>query len=216
MLEKQGFVVKGEVKGCDIAAIRENELWIVEMKCSLSLKLIYQAISRFAITSHVFVAIPRPKRINNDFRYAKKVLKKLDLGLITVALDSPVQFAEIIFLPDKHNKTGKKAEFLRKEIEGRIGDNVGGSSKTPITTAYKERCIKIACILEKKQILSPKDLVAIYGCNKDAASILQRNYYGWFERIARGRYSLSDKGRQFIKTNDQNPLILEYQKIVFL
>jgi hypothetical protein len=29
----------------------------------------------------------------------------------------------------------------------------------------------------------------------DAAKILQRNVYGWFERIERGRYGLSEIGR---------------------
>ena len=214
MLEKQGFIVKGEVKGCDIAAIRDNELWIIEMKRTFSIKLLYQAMSRLSVTPSVFVAVPRPKRSNNDYKAAIKILKKLELGLITVALDSPTKYAEIILFPESSKKLGKKAKAFQKEIEGRTGDTPGGSSRTPIITAYRERCIKIACILEKEQIISPRELVLIYGCEKDAGAILSRNHYGWFVKIARGQYSLSEKGQQFIKDNDNNPVVQEYQKIL--
>lgn len=214
LLEKQGFLVKGEVKNCDIAALFGDELWVVEMKRSLSMGLLYQAMSRLSITPHVFVAIPRPKRSDKDFLIAQRILKKLELGLITVALDSPVKFAEIILFPaeTKKRKPSKKSAAIRNEIEKRIGDTPGGSRGLTITSAYRERCIKIACLLEHNKDLSPKELVQKYGCEKDSGLILQKNYYGWYYRVTRGRYALSDTGRKFLSENANNPAVIYYKK----
>ena len=212
LLESRGFTVKGEVKNCDIAAMCGDELWIVEMKHNLSVKLLYQAMSRLALTPCVFVAIPRPKRADKNFRSAQKVIKKLELGLIVVALDSEAPFAEIVLTPGKAHRIYKKSAAIRKEIEGRIGDTPGGSSKTTITTLYRERCIKIACVLNKhEKPVSPRELIHEYKCGKGVGVILQRNYYGWFERISHGRYTLSDIGRDFLVKNFDNPVVRENQ-----
>ena len=186
------------------------------MKLNFTMTLLYQAMSRLSITPHVFVAVPRPKRSGKDFKAAQKILKKLELGLITVALDSPAKFAEIIlFPPHMHKKTKrryKKSEILRKEINNRIGDTPGGSKGLTITTAYRERCIKIACLLERNDNLSANQLVKEYGCEKDATSILQKNHYGWYYRVMHGRYALSDLGRRFLLENADNPVVSEYSK----
>jgi len=214
LLESLNFTAKGEIKNCDIAAIRDDELWIVELKRHMSVDLIYQAIARQAISPFVFVAIPRPKRVN---RQMLKLLKKLELGLITVAMDSPIVRAEIALFPTVSKvKYGKRASVLRKEIKGRVGDTPGGSTGIPITTAYKERCIKIACFLSQVENLSPKELRQ-HGCEQDAGSILQKNHYGWFARISRGRYELTENGHDFLKNNANSPIIshyIEHAKIV--
>lgn len=214
LLTSQGFTVKGEVKKCDIAAIREDELWIVEIKRHLSMKLLYQAMSRLAITPFVYIAIPRPKRLDAGFRSAKKVLKKLELGLITVAMDSSTPYAEIALFPNMcHKKTTKKAAAIRKEIEGRTDDTPGGSTGVTITSAYRERAIKIACILFKlkeDESMSTKELKEIHGCEPDTTSILYNNYYGWFINISRGRYALSKTGKKFLCENADNRIVAYY------
>ena len=176
--------------------------------------LLYQAMARLSITPFVFVAIPRPKRINNNFKTAQKILKKLELGLITVAIDSPVKHAEILLLPGESSKSGKankKAAALRKEIKGRTSDTTGGSTRTIINTAYRERCIKIACLLEQTDSLSPRELVKNHNCEKDAGLILQQNHYGWFTRITRGLYALTPEGKQFLDENADNQLVIHYR-----
>jgi len=214
LLESLNFIAKGEIKNCDIAAIRDDELWIVELKRHMSVDLIYQAMTRQSISPFVFVAIPRPKRVN---RQMLKLLKKLELGLITVSMDSPVVRAEIVLFPNVSNaKYGKRAAILRKEINGRISDTPGGSTGIPIITAYKERCIKIACFLSQAESFSPKGL-RDHGCEQDAGFILRNNHYGWFERISRGQYKLTETGREFLKNNANSPVIshyIEHSKIV--
>lgn len=60
-------------------------------------------------------------------------------------------------------------------------------------TAYKENVIHIACCLKKYGQLSPKKLREM-GTGKKTLSILNKNFYGWFERVERGIYKLSDQG----------------------
>jgi hypothetical protein len=46
--------------------------------------------------------------------------------------------------------------------------------------------------------LSPRRLIQL-GTGKNTPSILTKNYYGWFERIKRGTYVITDKGKTEIK-----------------
>ena len=61
-LEEEGYQVQAEVKDCDIAAVKDGQLVIVELKKSFNLKLVYQGLERQSLTEQVFVAIPRPKK----------------------------------------------------------------------------------------------------------------------------------------------------------
>jgi hypothetical protein len=76
---------------------------------------------------------------------------------------------------------------------------VGGSHKTKIMTAYKENCIQIVRCLEKHGPLTPSSLRKM-GTGDKTLAILNRNYYGWFERIKRGTYAISDIGRTELAT----------------
>lgn len=61
-------------------------------------------------------------------------------------------------------------------------------------TAYKENCIQIACFLKEYGPLSPKALKEM-GTGDKTPSVLSKNYYGWFDRVHRGVYTLSKKGQ---------------------
>ena len=54
-------------------------------------------------------------------------------------------------------------------------------------------------LLRKK--LSLKDIKCICGEEK-TSSILQKNVYGWFERVKKGFYKLSKEGREFLLSNE--------------
>ena len=45
-LEGLGYEVKGEVRDCDITALRDGELIVVELKRGFTLELVYQAMDR--------------------------------------------------------------------------------------------------------------------------------------------------------------------------
>ena len=100
-----GYKVRGEVKKCDLAAECNGELVVVEFKKNFTLRLVYQALERFALTDQVYVAIPRPKMVDTpEYRGMLRLLKKLELGLLTVAMDSPVKTVDALIYPEPHNR----------------------------------------------------------------------------------------------------------------
>ena len=60
-LEQQGYEVKGEVKDCDLMAVREEDILIVELKLHFNLTLVLQGVERLKLTPNVFLAIERPR-----------------------------------------------------------------------------------------------------------------------------------------------------------
>lgn len=207
----EGYEVYGEVKDCDMAAVKGEELVIIELKLTLSVDLLIQAANRQRITDQVYIGIPKPKYRLNTKSWADKLhlIRRLELGLIVVSFTGKRSKAEVICQPGTFNrrKNKRKREMVLKEIEGRSADfNVGGSSRTKIMTAYKENCVQIACYLENFGPLSPKALRKM-GTGDKTSSILTKNYYGWFERIKRGTYMVTEKGKQEIK---EFPDLLNY------
>ena len=57
-----GYDVKGEVLDCDLTAVRDGELIVVELKRGFTLELLYQAMARQRIADGVYVAVPLPRR----------------------------------------------------------------------------------------------------------------------------------------------------------
>ena len=58
-------------------------------------------------------------------------------------------------------------------------------------TAYRQRSLACAALVATG-LRRPRDLRPVA---PDAAAILYRNVYGWFARIDRGVYGLTDVGR---------------------
>jgi hypothetical protein len=78
------------------------------------------------------------------------------------------------------------------EHQRRLGDPaVGGSTRQPVMTAYRQQALACAAALSQAPG-RPRDLKAVA---PDAPKILRRNVYGWFERVERGIYALTDGGR---------------------
>jgi hypothetical protein len=62
-LGRQGYVVRGEVRGCDLVARRgSEEPVIVELKMRFTLPLLLQGVDRLALSPLVYLAVPRPNR----------------------------------------------------------------------------------------------------------------------------------------------------------
>ena len=81
-------------------------------------------------------------------------------------------------------KNKRKKERLQAELEGRQLDaNIGGMTRRKIITAYRERVIRLACILEREGEISLAELRA-RGL-EELAALLSRNYEKWFVRVER-------------------------------
>jgi len=195
-LQEHGYEVQAEVKHCDIVATKDDELIVVELKTSANLTLLVQATERQTISDSVYVAIPEPTKKNRNWRGIKRVIKRLELGLLVVNL-SPLGCSVTKHfdpLPPQRRKIKRKQRAVIQEVADRTGDyNIGGSSKQKLITAYKENAILIACCLRHLGPCSPKKLRSL-GTGEKTTSILSHNHYGWFQRIERGVYKVTEQG----------------------
>ena len=161
------------------------------------------------------MAIPRPKKGAREKAWQDmlRLLKRLELGLLTVALDSPLKTVDVVLTPADSmiRKNKRKKEQLQAELEGRQLDaNIGGMTRRKIITAYRERVIRLACILEREGKISLAELRA-RGL-EELAVLLGRNYEKWFVRVEKGVYALSEKGKTELKRADYAKVAAYYRQ----
>lgn len=200
-LEDNGYTVRAEVGGCDVAATRDGELVLVEMKRAVNLDLMLQIVERQRVNAAVYAAVPAPATVNRRWRGLTRVLRRLEAGLIVIYLESSLPRVEVVFhpVPYEHRRQKRAARALLTEMSGRSLDlNVGGSTRRPIMTAYREQALRTAAALALFASASPKAIRDI-GAPEKAGPILLANHYGWFERIAKGEYRLGSSGRQALE-----------------
>ena len=207
LFTEKGYKVNAEVRDCDMTAVKDNELIIIELKKNLSVTLLAQALDRQKTGALVFVAVPNPKKYSpKKFRDTLYVIKKLELGLIFVSLRGKYSFAEIIQEPEEFIPVSKRYAERKKiisEISGRtIDTNTGGVNGTKIATAFTEKCIHIACILKLYGPLSPSR-VRMLGADETSGAILYRNTYKWFDRPEKGVYCINEKCIEDLKAYPQ-------------
>ena len=201
-LERQGYVVRGEVSGCDLVARRGDEApVIVELKLRFTLSLLLQGVDRLALSPLVYLAVPRPARtrgLRPDAKSVRNLCRRLGLGLILIdgrgsvdAIEDPV--------PYRPRQAKRRVQLLLGEFERRRGDlNLGGCSRTPIVTAYRQDALRCARVLAAAGPMQLRELRIASGV-AGAAPILQRNVYGWFNRVQHGTYGLTGAGEQALK-----------------
>jgi len=199
---ENGYDVYGEVKNIDMVASKDDEVIAIELKPTFNLKLILQAVDRQKMIDSVYVAIFKPKTINKRFKEVVHLIKRLELGLITVNVLKSGTRVVIEHHPLEFNrhKNHRKKKAIIKEISNRTGvlDNVGGTTKLKQVTAYRENSLAIAVALNTFDFASPKMIKAITHIDK-TGQILYQNHYGWFERIGQGQYKLSVNGSKGIE-----------------
>lgn len=197
-LESQGYEVKGEVADCDVAAVRgDEELVVVELKLSLNLELVMQAVERLAVTSRVYIGVPVGTHNPRRRRRIVKLLRMLGLGLLVIDPDVERHGVDAVLDPGEYRPRGskKRRELLLREFVRRVGDpNLGGASvRKGVMTAYRQRALQIALFLRSNGPTKASTLAAAIEDPK-ARVILYRDVYGWFERPSNGVYALSPKG----------------------
>ena len=183
--------MKGEIRGCDLVGVRGDEPpVIVELKRTFVLGLVYQALDRLAMTDAVYVAVGAWPAQEAD---ARRLCRRLGLGLIVVT----GQHADVVVdpLPYQPRRDRKRTTRLLGEHRRRVGDpTTGGSTRQPIMTAYRQASIRIARVLADAGPLRVRD-VRTAAEAPNAGPILRDDVYGWFERVDRGVYQLTPKGR---------------------
>ena len=210
-----GYTVQGEVKDCDLVAVQGEELVIVELKRSFNVTLLMQATQRQKASDMVYVAIPRPARgpRSESWRGMVHLLRRLELGLILVSFTAGAPRVEMALHPEplERRRDYRLKKSILRELSGRSGDyNVGGSTRRKMMTAYRENALQIACGLELWGPTSPARLRE-RGTGPKTAALLRKNFYGWFERLGRGLYGLSEAGTAAL--HEHSELTEHYRKI---
>ncbi len=208
-LEKLGFTVKGEIGGCDLVALSADDPPIVvigELKLVFNLELILQAVDRAASADEVWLAAKlsvRGKGRESDARY-RNLCRRLGFGMLAVTSTGDV---EVIVQPatTAPRRNPKKRSRLIREHERRKGDPaMGGSTRAPIMTAYRQQALACAAALAG----GPQRVKDLRAGMPDAGKILLHNVYGWFDRTERGIYGLTDAGHAALKRWPQQKLAL--------
>lgn len=203
-MEALGYEVRGEVNHCDLVALRgEEPPVIVELKKTFNLPLLVQGIDRLSQADRVYVAVEMPEtgRAPHGLKWSdlSRLCRCLGLGLMTVRFYKTRKPAvNVVCDPEPYapRKSKIKSSRLVYEFRERSGDyNVGGSTQRKLVTAYREKALAVAIMLKRHGSLSPKQLRDLTG-NQKAAEQLQKNYYRWFERTARGIYRLTPLGER--------------------
>ncbi len=132
-LMQQGYDVKGEVQNCDVVAARGGEpVVVVELKLSINLTVVLQAVDRLQITDTVYVGVPKgiaPLRTRR--KQIIKLLRMLGLGLIVIDPAAASGGVDVLCDPGEYRprQVKQRTHRLLREFTHRVGDpNAGGSS----------------------------------------------------------------------------------------
>ena len=205
-----GYEVKGEVKECDVTAMRDGELIVVELKRGFTLELLYQALDRQRVADGVYVAVPLPKRgyMAPHMREMQSLCRRLELGLIFVGFTQKgIPQVDVMVHPKEASaprRDKKRRLAIIREHEGRTGSvNEGGVTHKKILTAYKEQALLVVRILRENGPTRVEDVKRLGGPASTGA-ILGRNALGWFERepAPDGRkylYRVNEKGLEALE-----------------
>jgi hypothetical protein len=221
-LEALGYEVKGEVRGCDVVAIRQGGAEggaeppvVVELKLAFTLGFVLQGVDRLAVTDLVYLAAPTapPARRGSSGREphspthpaVRRLCRRLGLGLLAVHLAEKdgAERVEVICDPcppagqrvPRKNKA--RAALLLGEHARRRGDpNRGGTAGgKPLLTAYRQEALRCAALLRRQGGRPlPVSLLREQAEAPNATRILYRNVYGWFEPAGRGLYRITEEG----------------------
>jgi len=203
-LTRQGYRVQGEVKQCDVAAVKGSELVVVELKLRLNWEAIAQAAERQQIADAVYLAVHKPAGVQTWRRRSARLLylvRRLELGLLLVAPharagpqvtveQSPQLFDRV--------KDGRLRAIVMREATRRAGDlNPGGSVRTKILDTHRLTALHIACCLERFGPLSVRELQRLgTGLHTRGVLVKSEEIEGWFARADEGVYALTAAGER--------------------
>ncbi|MDW4497108.1 DUF2161 family putative PD-(D/E)XK-type phosphodiesterase [Sulfitobacter sp. D35] len=197
LLESQGFTVKSEIGAADVVALRGNEPpVVVELKTGFSLSLFHQAIARQAVTDDVYVAVPRQsgRRFSRALKDNVALARRLGLGLMTVRLSDGLVELHCDPGPYRPRKSPARRNRLLREFARRSGDpNAGGQTRRGLVTAYRQDALRCAVFLYEAGASRGADVARETGVAR-ATRMMADDHYGWFERIEKGVYGLTETG----------------------
>ena len=203
-LEDQGYVVKAEVGAADVVAIRgDDPPVVVELKLGFSLALFHQCVERLKVSDDVYLAVAhKPGKPFYKAVKANTVLaRRLGLGLLTVRLSDGLVSVHCDPGPYAPRKNAKRKTSLLREFARRQGDpNDGGQTRAGLITTYRQDALKLAIYLFEAGASKGAD-VARETDVKRATAMMRDNHYGWFEKVEKGIYGITQDGADAVETS---------------
>ncbi|MBO9628183.1 MAG: DUF2161 domain-containing phosphodiesterase [Shinella sp.] len=196
-LETAGYVVKGEIGGCDLVGLSADDppvVVICELKLTFNLELILQAVDRAAVSDEVWIAAKvsaKGRGREADKRY-RDLCRRLGIGMLGISDAGDVSVIVGSVTPMPRTNPKRRSRLMREHQKRRGDPALGGSTRTPLMTAYRQQALGCAIAL----VDGPLRVRDIRAGVPEAGKILQSNVYGWFERLDRGIYGLTDAGRE--------------------
>ena len=213
--EGYGYTCDGEVEDIDLYMEKGGESVAVELKQTLDFKAVQQAALRQKLTDYVYIGIFKPKDLyRSSFQDKLYLLKRLGIGLIVVSKRS--KSVEIVSEPIVselsvfQSRNRKKKQALSEEFQKRKSkNNVGGVHGTKLITSYREEALLVLdALLELSGEASTREIRRLCGIEK-TTSILYNNHYGWFAKLDRGRYKVSESGLKAVEEFEDTIRILK-------
>lgn len=212
-LQKQDYEVKAEVEDCDVVAIKKPDdgeeappPTIIELKLSLNLEVILQAVDRIVLSPIVYIGVPNSCGALKKKKRKRivKLLKMLGIGLVSI--NPKKKSVEVIVDPSSYQPRQSKPRqrWLIEEFIAREGDpNLGGAStKSGRMTAYRQDAIHIANYLHQHGETKASDIAKALDISR-SRNILYDNHYKWFEGLGKGMYQLSKFGSSTVAAFDE-------------
>jgi hypothetical protein len=160
-LEKAGLIVKGEISGCDLVGLSDDAPPVVvvcELKLAFNLELILQAVDRAAVSDEVWIAarMSRRKGRENDKRY-RDLCRRLGIGMLGVWESGEVSVLVSAVSPMPRTNTKRRSRLVSEHRKRKGDPVVGGSTRMPMMTAYRQQALGCASALEAgPRRLSPR------------------------------------------------------------
>ena len=201
LLEGQGYVVKGEVRGCDVVAVRGTEPpVVVELKRAFGLGLVLQGVDRLALTDTVYLAVGQwPKQMRN----VKKLCRRLGLGFIVVGgKRADVVLDPVPYKPRQNKRkagrhAGRACAAGRRSQPRRPGDARADDDGLPPGGAALRGAAGDQRADEGGGAARGRPT-----CPRPPRSCSDDDY-GWFERVERGIYALTPAGKLGLERFDR-------------
>ncbi|SFL14967.1 Putative PD-(D/E)XK phosphodiesterase [Paenibacillus sp. 1_12] len=133
--EHQGYSVRGEVRHCDLVAIRgEEQPVIVELKRYFSIPLLLQGIDRLRLSRCVYVAFELPNKgrapHGASWPELRKLCQMLGIGMITVQFFKRKQPAVHI----ECHPSKAAADLLTAAVTSNLADSMPSDFDSPFST----------------------------------------------------------------------------------
>ncbi len=199
-LEGLGYAVKGEIGRCDLVGVKGSDPAVViigELKQAFNLELVLQGVDRLRLGDEIWLAArlsARGKGREHDARF-RNLCRHLGFGLIGVGAADHVEILVSPAAPSPRKNPRLRSKLVDEHAKRRGDPMAGGSTRAPVMTHYRQQAL--ACANAMMQ--APRRPRELKPTVPDAPKILQANVYGWFERIDRGIYALTDAGRQAVE-----------------